>query len=66
MNATKETNMNELHTMDKDDVMMAFETYEAEAAADLLMDREEWMNMIDSMLCDMYDRDVAFMEYEGF
>ena len=49
--------MNELHTMDKDEVMMAFETYEAEAAAGLLMDREDWMAWVDSMLVDMYERD---------
>ena len=58
--------MNELLTMDKDEVMMAFEIYEAEAAAGLLMSRDDWMNMVDAMLCDMYDRDVEFQTYEGF
>lgn len=37
------------------DIMQEYERYEANAAAGLLLSAEDYLNMVDSMLCDMYD-----------
>ena len=53
--------MNELHTMDKDEVMSLFVAYEASNSATMEDAYEHEM-----LLCAQYDRDVEFQNYEGF